>query len=182
MVLKYIVSIFLLSIFAPDNLTEGPLLINYKSKIKKEIKSISSNEESALTFKNLNLEFHNVEAYSLWDESDQISGYLFIKEVKACSLNGCVAKSKDIDSTLGSEYYDISVLTNKDKVIQSVKVLDYFSDYGYQITSKKYLKKYRGKSLCEFQQNTAQVDGISGATISYNALISSLDEFCELLR
>ena len=136
MVLKYIISIFIISLFANDNLTEGPLLKNYKSKIKKEIKTISS-KDGSMSFKNLNLDFHNVEGYSLWSQEDQLSGYIFIKEVKACSLNGCVAKSK-IQDNVGSEYYDISVLIDENKIIQSVKVLDYFSDYGYQITCLLY--------------------------------------------
>lgn len=180
MVLKYLITVFCILSVSTDHLTDGPLLKNYKSKIKKELKSISSDTGGSVNLINLNLEFHNLEAYSLVDQEENINGYLFIKEVKACSLNGCLAKSKEVD-TVGSEYYDISVLTDKNKTIKSIKVLDYFSDYGYQITSKRYLKKYAGKNLCDFQPDNPLIDGISGATISYNALISSLTEFCNIL-
>jgi len=93
-------------------------------------------------------------------------------------------KQKIPDSTkqdqLNSEYYDLSVFVDANKTIQSIKVLDYFSDYGYEITSKRYLKKYVGKTLCDFSTKSDLVDGISGATMSYNGLVNSLIEFCEL--
>jgi len=181
MVLKFFISILIVLLMSSDNSIEGPLLTNYKSKIKKELNAIKDNNDIQITYENLNLDYHNIEAYTLNDDQEQLSGYLFIKEVKACSLNGCIAKTSNLDD-IGSEYYDIAVLADKHKVIKSVKVLDYFSDYGYQITSKKYLKKYRGKNLCDFQTSNSVIDGISGATISYNALISSLGEFCELLQ
>lgn len=64
--------------------------------------------------------------------------------------------------------------------ILNIKVLNYFSDYGYEMTSNRYLKQYRTKKLCQFAENPALVDGISGATISCIALVMSLEEFCDL--
>jgi len=159
---------------------EGPLFQNYKSKINKQLKSCMKEEFRNDSFENMNLDFHNLEGYRInCSQTDQQKGFLFLKEVKACSLNGCVAKSKKVDN-LNSEYYDISVVTTSDLTIQSIRILDYFSDYGYEISSKKYLKKYQGKQLCDFATQDKLVDGISGATISYNGLVNSLIEFCEL--
>lgn len=181
MVLKY--SLFTLFLFAGQyfNLTEGPLLTNYKSKIHKQVKALVEDKKGKTTLSNLNLDFNNLEGYSISVQGSNLKGFVFIKEVKACSLNGCTAKSIKTDN-VGSEYYDISVVTDKHKVIQSIKVLDYFSDYGYQITSKKYLRKFEGKQLCDFSTDQDLVDGISGATISYSALITSLEEFCGLVE
>lgn len=182
MVLKCIVLALFFTIGLNTNVTEGPLLANYKSKIKKQVKQLVDSDHNKTQLTNLNLEFNNLEGYRvLAPDSELLVGYLFIKEVKACSLNGCTAKSVKVED-LSSEYYDISVLTDTDKRIISIKVLDYFSDYGYQITSKKYLRKYIDNQLCDFKMDQDIVDGVSGATISYNALITSLGEFCDLVE
>ena len=155
--------------------SDGPLLTTYKSKIEKEVSSAFQKSKGTLSKKvhNKSIEIYNVTS------AGAIIGYACLKEVKSCALNGCSKKSAN---NLGSEYYDIAVFTDLDKNIISIKVLDYFSDYGYEITSKRYLKKYREKSLCAFSTKQIPVDGISGATISYNALVSSLGEFCDLLQ
>ena len=180
MVLKSILSLVSLLCLLHWGGNEGPLFQNYKSKINKQLKSSMKEEFKEDSFENMNFDFHNLEGYKInCNQTNKLKGYLFLKEVKACSLNGCVAKDQKVDN-LNSEYYDISVLTSPDMTIQSIKILDYFSDYGYEISSKKYLKKYQGKRLCEFAQEDELVDGISGATISYNGLVNSLIEFCEL--
>lgn len=178
MVLKFVTSIvFVCAISFVHDLDQGPLLENYKQKITKQLKSCLKQDVPLQSFENLNFDLHNLEAYRI--SSKNVKGYLFIKEVKACSLNGCTSKST-ISDQLNSEYYDISVLVDEEKTIQSIKILDYFSDYGYEITSKRYLKKYVGKNLCDFSNSNYIIDGISGATISYNGLINSMSEFCEL--
>jgi len=178
MVLKYLVSIIIIfSTSLIESPYKGPLLSNYESAIFKQLSVLKSDQ---LNIDKLDLGLHNLEAYTISSRDENMSAYLFIKEVKACSLNGCIAKTKSKEDKIGSEYYDISVLTDSDKKILSIKVLDYFSDYGYQITSKRYLKKYKHLNLCDFNSTIPKVDGISGATISYNGLINSLIEFCNL--
>lgn len=181
MVLKYIIIFSLLSLCSKS--TNGPLLSQYRSKIKKEITSKLDLNKSEYTLENIDIDKQNIEVYSIFTQSN-VTGYAFIKEVKACSLNGCISsKPNTDDDDTGSEYYDIFVLTDMNKNIKSIKVLDYFSDYGYEITSKRYLKKYIGASLCQFsssQDTKIPVDGISGATISYNALVTTLGECCDL--
>ena len=67
-------------------------------------------------------------------------GYVFVAEVAACNLGGCTSYEK-ISDTKSSEYFDLLLVLNESKTIKSIKILDYFSDYGYEITSKNYLKK-----------------------------------------
>lgn len=177
MVLKIInILICGMSIFLVSH--NGPLLNQYQKKLQKDLKKIYNLKNSEIAFSNLESPDVSIERYQLSVDQNSL-GFLFIKEVKACNLNGCSA-DKLLNNNLGSEYYDIAVFTDRDMHIQKVKVLDYFSDYGYEIASKRYLKKFQEKNVCEFSKDAPQVDGISGATISYNALIASMEDFCQI--
>ena len=164
-------------LFLPFQQQEGELLRNYKKQIDADIKKAL--KEDSFSYNMVDLSFHNLEVYSVTADK-KIKGYLFVKEVKACSLVGCQPKT-NTQNELGSEYYDLAIFANNKQQIVSIRVLDYFSDYGYEISSKSYLKKYKGMELCSFRQSKTRVDGISGATISYNALLTSLEEFCAIL-
>jgi len=159
MVLKINVFLLLLS-FSQFPITEGGLLTKHKKKISKALKSVTDKS------KEINLERIQIksgkyvtEAYALKEAGGQL-GHLFIKEVRACSLTGCQASIKS-NQDQGYEFFDLSVITDKENVIRKITNV--------------------GKPLCAFSPEvTAQVDGISGATISYDALLDSLNEFCEL--
>ncbi len=157
----------------------GPLRQQYNSKINKDLVKLFGTKSNSLQLDRIETKDKSIEAYAIAKDK-KLVGYCMIKEVKACSLNGCVAQDV-INDNLASEYYDLAVFTDASKKILSIRVLDYFSDYGYEITSKRYLAQYQEKNLCDFSFDHPQVDGISGATISYNALIGSLGDFCSVL-
>lgn len=154
------------------------LLKSYEKSIRKTIKKNIENDLAEVSFHLMKDEIDKSEFYQVLSQQDQI-GYLMIKEVRACDLNGCANKNEN--SSLEGEYYDLATLVNKEGTIIFTKVLNYFSDYGYEISSKRYLSNYKDKSICTFNTQPLAVDGISGATISYNALIDSLNEFCQFL-
>jgi len=157
------------------------VFIAANSKINKDlVKLFGVKKTDSLQLDFLSTVDKSIEAYAI-TKDEKLLGYCMIKEVKACSLNGCVAQNV-INDNLASEYYDLAVFTDGSKKILSIRVLDYFSDYGYEITSKRYLAQYHQKNLCDFSLDHPQVDGISGATISYNALIASLGDFCFELK
>ncbi len=153
----------------------------YQKKIHKLVnKSLDLDKKAVLNFDMISSNGKSTEGYQIILDN-QALGYLFLKQVKSCTLNGCLGNEKLTDN-IQSEYFDIAVTLDQDKNILSIKVLDYFSDYGYEISSKRYLKKYQGYSICDFSTANSAVDGVSGATVSYNALIGSLGEFCVLLQ
>ncbi len=180
MVLKItniILAIGLFFIGAP----EGKLFKQYQTKINKHlIKVFDAENDLSTNLSSLETDKKGMELYRITNQLKTV-GFLSILEVKSCSLNGCTAR-KSLNDNIGSEYFDIAVVTDESKHIKSIIVLEYFSDYGYEVTSKKYLKQYHGKALCSFSSQHPQVDGISGATISYNALISSLGDICQALE
>ena len=157
---------------------EGRLLSQYKSKVQKKLTKVYETSGQP-TLKPLESKQPSLELYQINHQLSTI-GYLALREVKACSLNGCTSQGSKIQH-LASEYYDIAVFIDLALTINQIIILDYFSDYGYEISSKRYLNQYQGKYLPDFSPKTPLVDGVSGATISYDALIVSLEEIGKLI-
>lgn len=163
-----------LSIFS-----EISLLTSYQNQIDKQIIKLELvASKNTISYHNRTSDDILFEFYEIKSDEDLV-GYLFLKEVLACNLNGC---SSGIDENnelgTGKERFDLSVVTDTDFNIRNIKVLDYFSDYGYEICGKSYLKQYTNQSICFLSDEQNQIDGISGATISITVLQSSLLEFC----
>jgi len=168
MVLIYILSL----LFAVTEPLEGPLLSKYlKSSHKVLTKHFGAEIQDIKRIKHASVEKYHV---SVNDKKV----HLVLAEVAACKLGGCSIFVGDSDD-LSSEYFDLLLVLSAEDIIQEIKILDYFSDYGYEINSKRYLKKFIGKSPCDFKLQTDDIDGISGATISSSALESIISQLCE---
>jgi len=172
------VLIFIICLLGAVQSIDPPLISKYSKEVRKAIK-----KEFGLTDYQLVPE-SNSKLTSL-KNGESLTGYLFVSEVAACHLGGCVpnydASSELIDNevSLGSEYFDVLVVLTPEKEIKKIKILNYFSDYGYEVTSKNYLKKFQGKTVCDFYSGSDEIDAISGATISSMALEGILGELCE---
>lgn len=164
------VLIFLLSILGLQN-GGSDLFELYEKELNKQVEKVF--ESDNLSYKNVNNEAG--ELMELIEGNEKI-GYLYIAEVASCHLGGC----SFLESTkvAESEYFDLMVLLNIDQKIIKIKILDYFSDYGYEVTSKKYLKKFMGLTPCDFSTQQDGVDSVSGATISSYALEGNLALLC----
>jgi hypothetical protein len=78
------------------------------------------------------------------------------------------------------EYFDYLVLYNPDLSIRLIEVLEYRSEYGFEITSKKWLKQFVGMSGCGLEY-AEDIDALSGATYSASSITSDLGFLCEYL-
>jgi Na+-translocating ferredoxin:NAD+ oxidoreductase RnfG subunit len=78
-------------------------------------------------------------------------------------------------STKGKfDKFDFMVLYNMDKTINKVRVLIYREDHGGEIGSKRWLRQFEGKSIKNSKSLYQEVDGISGATLSSNAITNEI--------
>ncbi len=167
--------VLIMLLFISGFTQQSDILEQYDKQVKKTIKKVYKQEHHEL--KKIEQGFYEI----ITKESSL--GYILLDEVAACHLGGCPSSvgldlAKETSSIQGSEYFDVLVLLDKDKTILKIKILNYFSDYGYEVTSKKYLEKFQGKSICEFSSSTDGVDAISGATISSMALEGFLGLHC----
>ena len=61
-------------------------------------------------------------------------------------------------------------------------MLEYSSDYGYEISSKNWLKQFKGFTGCDLKYGGREVDVISGATVSGKSIVSDISNLCWLLQ
>jgi len=159
----------------------GPLILQYQNHVAKALqKNLDEIENDKFQLSNIHLSYGGTEIYSV-NQASNTEAYIYLSEVKSCALNGC-GQSETKPQNLNSEYFDLMIICDKNLIIKHIKILDYFSDYGYEVSSKKYLKQYVGIPLDQFSKEQTQVDGISGATVSYNGLINSIIDFNKILK
>lgn len=120
-----------------------------------------------------------LESYLITDNNSDTELLLYCGTIITCDLGGCTASKYVKSEHEGKEYFDIMIITDIEKQIKQIKVLNYFSDYGYEIASKAYLKRYYKHNICDFSLEAQTVDAISGATISSNAINDALVMICE---
>ena len=70
--------------------------------------------------------------------------------------------------------FDFMVLFNPNKSINKVRVLIYREQHGGEIASKRWLKQFEGKTIKNTKTLNKEVDGISGATLSCNAITKEI--------
>lgn len=74
--------------------------------------------------------------------------------------------------------FDFVVLYSMERTILHVEVLEYRSDHGFEITSKKWLAQFKGKTGCGLVYGK-DIDAVSGATLSGTSLVNAIASFCE---
>ena len=143
--------------------------------LKKKLKISNYKIDFLNTIKGSNI---LLEHYRILDESSESTYELYCGPIVTCDLGGCTA-SKFIKSNSNSkEYFDFLLIQNEKQEIREMKILNYLSDYGYEVTSRSYLKKFIGHEVCQFGTAEVEVDAVSGATISSDAIMMCLDEIC----
>ena len=111
--------------------------------------------------------------------NDSIIAFMAINKVNACKIGGCSKPDPLFAGRYDYFYYLIIFDTNYS--ILKVKVLDYQSDYGYEICSKSWLKQFIGQKGCKVSYGN-EIDAISGATVSGNAIVTDIQMLCDLIN
>ena len=100
-----------------------------------------------------------LEIYTVSNEQDMLQAYMCLNE----------APSK-VDTFTYLVLYDSSM-----NVIH-VAVLEYKENYGGEISSKRFLRQFQGSNGNKALEMSVDVDGISGATISVQSILLSINE------
>jgi hypothetical protein len=121
--------------------------------------------------------FNENNFYSL-NKGDSLVGFLSFNRANSCRVGGCVAFDSNNRQGNFDPFY-FATIYSSDLVIQKMKILEYYSEYGYEISSKGWLKQFENKTGCESDLES-EIDGISGATISVKSLIQEVESNCNL--
>lgn len=125
------------------------------------------------------LEGRNVYVIS---NSDTTLGFLVVSKALGCLIGGCDSQSASDNERLDSSYekFYYAVLYNTNFSIELVKVLQYESDFGYEICGRRWLKQFAGYEGCDLEYGK-QIDGITGATVSVKSITSDINNLCWIL-
>jgi hypothetical protein len=178
--LKYLFGVFLFLF-----LCSSTIEYDQEKRDKKLNKFVKNNFENIKVLKeeiiipDTFISFYENKAYILKTEKDSTLGYLLFNKALGCRVGGCSAdgsKSKD-----NQDPYYFATLYNTDNTIIEVNILEYYSEYGFEITSRRWLKQFAHKMGCNLKVNQ-EIDGISGATISVNSIIHEVNGNCDLVK
>ena len=105
-------------------------------------------------------------------------GFLLFSKALGCRVGGCSADGGSKSGDNQDPYY-FATIYNTDFSIKEISVLEYYSEYGVEITSKRWLKQFANKVVCGLDLEK-EIDGISGATISVNSLLAEVKWNCSI--
>ena len=78
--------------------------------------------------------------------------------------------------------FDYYIIFDNNGLIMKVQVLQYRENYGAEICSKRWLKKFITASTSNFTKYNQSIDGISGATISVNSIKNDVFKLTNALK
>ena len=160
--------------------------------ISKQISKIWKDQEITQTPINTSLDiefdlfFEGNELHRL-DDSESTIGFLLLRRGFGCKIGGCGGVGEQGEGQICSaegvayEYFDYIILFDSDLTIVKMAVVDYPGDYGYEITSKGWLKQFIGYNGTTLRYGK-EVDAISGATISANSLTEDVVNVYKMLN
>jgi Na+-translocating ferredoxin:NAD+ oxidoreductase RnfG subunit len=98
-----------------------------------------------------------------------ICKYVYVGRVNTCRAGGCSIR-QDTAPDKESEFFDYFILFDSKASIQLVRVYNYQATHGHEVTSKNWLKQFKGYNGTKDLVVNKNVDAISGATISVHAI------------
>jgi Na+-translocating ferredoxin:NAD+ oxidoreductase RnfG subunit len=107
--------------------------------------------------------------------------YVYVGRVNSCRAGGC-STNASTDIQENSEYFDYFILFDKKKSVRMVKVFNYQATHGQEITSRGWLRQFRGHRENDKLVVDKTIDSISGATISVYAITADIKEKTILLN
>ncbi|RMG82715.1 MAG: hypothetical protein D6714_10920 [Bacteroidetes bacterium] len=116
----------------------------------------------------------------------QTEGYLILRRALGCKIGGCGVgnyNSSQVCHADGGAYevFDYALFLGTDLTVKKVVVTDYPGDYGYEITAPGWLNQFIGYAGGDLRYG-ADVDAISGATISANSITWDLVETWKMFK
>lgn len=95
-------------------------------------------------------------------------GQLYIGRVNSCKSGGCEINTMGLDTSF--EYFDYMLFTDDKGVILWVKIFNYQATQGHEVMSRGWLNQFKGMSSKQKIEMDRDVESISGATVSANAI------------
>ncbi|MGV8829668.1 MAG: FMN-binding protein [Breznakibacter sp.] len=145
----------------------------YKSLQKLGVSNVSALEEIAFSVSQKLSSPVNGKFFLIKENNAQNHRYLYVGRVNSCRAGGCSNPSQQ--PTHGEcEYFDYYILFDGQKRVQTVSIFNYQASHGHDITAKGWLKQFVGYDGSVPLQVDKNIDAISGATISVEAITADV--------
>lgn len=133
-----------------------------------------------------NLLLDNGRIYSI-NSGARVSGYVYIGRIYSCRAGGCSADIDDTQAAMNSndedfEYFDYYTIFGPELQVLKVKVFNYQATHGQAICSTGWLSQFKGYDGREKLEYGKEIDALSGATISANAITYGIQESARYLK
>ena len=112
-------------------------------------------------------------------------GFAYVGRIYSCRAGGCGLDEAQVEIASideDFEYFDYFIIFDETLTVKKIRVFNYQATHGHEVGGKGWLKQfigYNGKKNLEYGKN---IDSISGATISANAITYNVQESCRYLN
>lgn len=155
----------------------------YPPALKKELQS-SDNKTIRLQEMHLSEEVRSQlpmgKFYTAMDSTHQ--QFVYVGRVNACREGGCMDPVEPGNLNESYEYFDYFIVFDSNRTVQNVHVFNYQATHGQEITSKQWLKQFRRFNGSNDLVVGKTIDGISGATVSVEAIVFDINHKTALLN
>ncbi len=107
--------------------------------------------------------------------------YIYVGRVNSCRSGGCSISNEPPEEG-SSEYFDYFIFFDHNRIISRVSVFNYQATHGQEVTARGWLKQFVGHQDSMSLQVDKNIDSISGATISVNAITRDVEWKTSLLN
>jgi hypothetical protein len=114
-------------------------------------------------------------------QNNTMVGKVYIGRINSCRQGGCSVNNGP-NPKKNSEYFDAFILYNNNNSIALVRIYNYAASHGYGVCNKGWLKQFIGFDATKNLVAGKDIDTISGATISVNALTNEVNYITGLLN
>ncbi|SMO33776.1 FMN-binding domain-containing protein [Saccharicrinis carchari] len=104
--------------------------------------------------------------------------YVYVGRVNSCRSGGCNISTESQGS---SEYFDYFIFFDAKANVELIKVYNYAATHGHEVMAKGWLKQFKGYNNSKELRVGKNVDTISGATISVNAITEDIRQKTNLI-
>ncbi|MFC0877581.1 FMN-binding protein [Saccharicrinis sp. FJH2] len=152
-----------------------------KALQKYEISSVKHLREIALSDSLNKTHVVSGKFFRIVDDPEATIRFVYVGRVLSCRAGGCsINGNKNHDGD--SEYFDYFMFFDPDKTVRLVKVFNYQATHGQEVTAHGWLKQFAGFDGTDNLDVGKNIDAISGATISVNALTFDVQEKTGILQ
>ncbi len=154
---------------------------NIERKIERRVTKLFDNATTIDRINYIPNGFYNknktVQSFYRIVKSTENVGHVIHGMTHVCYFGGCTTFT-DQSKKANREELEYLIYFNSSQQIMYIDIIDFESNYGYEISAKWWLKQFLNKRPGHFKLGE-NIDGISGATVSCENFVEAVNELID---